>query len=148
MVPTVMLVTTLTPTLVSTTDMPDTMLDTLMPTTARGPLMLSQRLMLMPTTESMVMDWDTTVWATEHTDTDTLTLIMDMPTTARGPLMLSQRPMLMLMPTTATTVMVPGLTTVWATEDTVWDTEATTGDKFSASEVQSRSSKRTSLLVI
>merc|ERR1719433_1447265 len=42
-------------------------------TTARGPLMLSQRpmLMLMPTTESMVMDWDTTVWATEHTDTDT-----------------------------------------------------------------------------
>merc|ERR1711879_7611 len=62
-------------------------------------------------------------------------------------LMLSQRPM--LMPTTATTVMVPGPTTatVWAT-DTVWDTEATTMDKFSASEVQSRSSKRTSLLVI
>merc|ERR1712038_1721313 len=61
--------------------------------------------------------WDTTVWATEHTDTDTLTLIMDMPTTARGPLMLSQRPMLMLMPTTATTVMVPGppTATVWAT---------------------------------
>merc|ERR1712038_2122688 len=88
--------------------------------------------------------WDTTVWATEHTDTDTLTLIMDMPTTARGPLMLSPLPM--LMPTTATTVMVPGPTTatVWDTEDT----EATTGDKFSASEVQSRSSKRTSLLVI
>merc|ERR1711941_102991 len=120
-------------------------------TTARGPLMLSQRLMLMPTTtEPMDWDtvWDTTVWATGHTDTDTLTLIMDMPTTARGPLMLSQRPMLMLMPTTATTVMVPGPTTAWATEDTVWDTEATTGDKFSASEVQSRSSKRTSLLVI
>merc|ERR1719510_1179491 len=104
------------------------------------------------------MDWDTTVLATEHTvniffsDTDTLTLIMDMPTTARGPLMLSPPPSqrLMLMPTTATTVMVPGPTTatVWATEDTVWDTEATTGDKFSASEVQSRSSKRTSLLVI
>merc|ERR1712038_1869412 len=95
----------------------------------------------------MVMDWDTTVWATGHTDTDTLTLIMDMPTTARGPLMLSPLPM--LMPTTATTVMVPGPTTatVWAT-DTVWDTEATTGDKFSASEVQIRSSKRTSLLVI
>merc|ERR1711994_775059 len=55
--------------------------------------------------------WDTTVWATEHTDTDTLTLIMDMPTTA----------------------------TVWDTEAT----EATTMDKFSASEVQSRSSKRT-----
>merc|ERR1712141_937355 len=123
-----------------------------MATTARGPLMLSQRpmLMLMPTTTEP-MDWDTrdtTVWATEHTDMpDTPTLIMDT-STARGPLMLSQRPMLMLMPTTATTVMVPGLTTVWATEDTVWDTEATTMDKFSASEVQSRSSKRTSLLVI
>merc|ERR1719225_1390040 len=122
------------------------MLDTLMPTTARGPLMLSQRLMLMlmpTTTKPMDWDtvWDTTVWATGHTDTDTLTLIM--PTTARGPLMLSQRPMLMLMPTTATTVMVPGPTTA-----TVWATEATTGDKFSASEVQSRSSKRTSLLVI
>merc|ERR1711994_801399 len=104
------MVPTLTPTLVSTTDMPDTMLDTLMPTTARGPLMLSQRPMLMPTTTEP-MDWDTTVLATEHTDTDTLTLIMD-------------------------------TTTVWATEDTVWDTEATTGDKFSASEVQSRSSKR------
>merc|ERR1719266_1121419 len=95
------------------------------------------------------MDWDTTVWATDTDMPDTPTLIMDMPTTARGPLMLSQRLMLMLMPTTATTVMVPGPTTatVWAT-DTVWDTEATTGDKFSASEVQSRSSKRTSLLVI
>merc|ERR1719433_788982 len=46
-----------------------------------------------------------------------------MPTTmARGPLMLSQRPM----PTATTATM----------------------DKFSASEVQSRSSKRTSLLVI
>merc|ERR1712001_229401 len=123
---------------------------TLTPTTARGPLMLSQRpmLMLMPTTTEP-MDWDTTVWATEHADT--LTLIMDT-TTARGPLMLSPPPSqrLMLLPTTATTVMLPGPTTatVWATEDTVWDTEATTGDKFSASEVQSRSSKRTSLLVI
>merc|ERR1711997_974696 len=70
--------------------------------------------------------WDTTVWATGHTDTDTLTLIMAS-TTARGPLMLSPPPLpsLRLMPT-----------------------EATTGDKFSASEVQSRSSKRTSLLVI
>merc|ERR1719340_82394 len=111
-------------------------------TTARGTLML------MPTTTEP-MDWDTrdtTVWATGHTDT--LTLIMDMPTTARGPLMLSPPPSqrLMLM---ATTAMVPGPTTAtaWATEDTVWDTEATTGDKFSASEVQSRSSKRTSLLV-
>merc|ERR1711994_250911 len=129
------------------TDMPDTptlIMD--MPTTARGPLMLSQRPMLMPTTTEP-MDWDTTVWATDTDMPDTPTLIMDMPTTARGPLMLSPLPM--LMPTTATTVMVPGPTTatVWATEDTE-ATEATTGDKFSASEVQSRSSKRTSLLVI
>merc|ERR1719398_661624 len=139
-------------------------------TTARGPLMLSPpplpslRLMLSPpplpspmlmptTTEPMV--WDTTVWATEDTEDTpmelTLTLIM-VSTTARGPLMLSPPPLpsLRLMPTTATTAMVPGPTTatVWATEATVWDTEATTGDKFSASEVQSRSSKRTSLLVI
>merc|ERR1712165_227855 len=120
------MVPTLTPTLVSTTDMLDTMLDTLMPTTARGPLMLSQRPMLMPTTTEP-MDWDTTVLATEHTDTDTLTLIMDT-TTARGPLMLSPPPLpsLRLMPTTATTLG-PTATTVWATEDTVWDTEATTG---------------------
>merc|ERR1711994_406903 len=214
------MVPTLTPTLVSTTDMPDTMLDTLMPTTARGPLMLSQRPMLMPTTTEP-MDWDTTVLATEHTgkdspsapgwqslaevkwrveaglevssqalnlkltqsvlpqycqqlhfdkifyfkfssqkqvlsltfyvvniffsDTDTLTLIMAS-TTARGPLMLSPPPLpsLRLMPTTATTVMLGPTATVTDTEAT----EATTGDKFSASEVQSRSSKRTSLLVI
>merc|ERR1719264_1379779 len=101
------------------------------------------------------MVWDTTVWATEDTPMElTLTLIMAS-TMARGPLMLSPPPLpsLRLMPTTATTAMVPGPTTatVWATEDTldtmVWATEAT-GDKFSASEVQSRSSKRTSLLVI
>merc|ERR1712193_447347 len=84
----------------------------------------------------------------------------DMPDTpmptimARGPLMPSP-PLLpsllpMLMPTMATTAMVPGPTTGtdWDTEDTDWATEDTTGDKFSASEVQSRSSKRTSLLVI
>merc|ERR1719433_236335 len=82
--------------------------------------------------------------ATGPMDTDTLTLIMAS-TTARGPLMLSQRPMLMLMPTTESMVM-DWDTTVWATEHTVRDTEATTMDKFSASEVQSRSSKRTSLL--
>merc|ERR1719458_1391269 len=90
--------------------------------------------MLMPTTEPMdTRDTrDTTVWATDHTDTpDTLMLIVAT-TTARGPLMLSPPPLpsLRLMPTTAT---------VWATEDTldttVWATEAT-GDKFSASEVQ------------
>merc|ERR1711941_186464 len=104
----------------------------------------SLRLRLMPTTATTA-----TLTPMEATGPmePTLTLIMAS-TTARGPLMLSQRLMLMLMPTTATTVMVPGPTTAWATEDTVWDTEATTGDKFSASEVQSRSSKRTSLLVI
>merc|ERR1712083_911720 len=147
--------TALMPTLTPTEPMePMDMEPTLMPimacTTARGPLRLSQRLMLMLTMVSMVTDWATMVWAT---DTDTPTPIV--PTTmARGPLMPSP-PLLpsllpMLMPTTATTVMVPGPTTGtdWDTEDTDWDTEATTGDKFSASEVQSRSSKRTSLLVI
>merc|ERR1712018_92830 len=104
----------------------------------------------MPTT-MVPTDWDTTVWATEPTDTP----MPIMPTTtARGPLMpsppLLPSPRLMPMPTMATTVMAPGPTmgTDWDTEDTDWDTEATTGDKFSASEVQSRSSKRTSLLVI
>merc|ERR1712088_859066 len=111
-------------------------------TTARGPLMLSPpplpSPMLMPTTtEPMV--WDTTVWATDHTDTpDTLMLMLMATTTARGPLRLSPPPLpsLRLMPTTA---MVPGPTTatVWATEDTldttVWATEPT-GDKFSAVE--------------
>merc|ERR1712184_66993 len=119
-------------------------------TTARGPLMLSQRLILMLTTMVPTAMEDTTVWATDHTDM--LDTPMPMPTdttTARGPLMLSQRLMLMLMPTTA---MVPGPTTGtdWDTEDTdtVWATDPT-GDKFSASEIQSRSSKkRTSLLVI
>merc|ERR1712241_1621568 len=115
---------------------------TLMPimacTTARGPLRLSQRLMLMLTT-MVPTDWATMVWATELTDMDTPTPIV--PTTmARGPLMPSP-PLLpsllpMLMPTMATTDMVPG-----PTKDTDWDTEDTTGDKFSASEVQSRSSK-------
>merc|ERR1711915_896855 len=101
--------------------------------------MLSQRLMLMLTMGSMVTDWVTMVWATDTDMPDTPTPIV--PTTmARGPLMPSP-PLLpsllpMLMPTTATTVMVPGPTT-----DTDWATEATTGDKFSASEVQSRSSK-------
>merc|ERR1711974_542321 len=111
-------------------------------TTARGPLMLSQRLMLMPSTATTVMVSGPTA-TTEATEATTDTL---MPTTARGPLMLSLPPLpsLRLMPTTATTVMLGPTATV---TDTVWDTEATTGDKFSASEVQSRSSKRTSLLV-
>merc|ERR1719510_852190 len=100
----------------------------------------------------MATDWVTMVWATEPTDTPMP--IMVMPTMERGPLMpsppLLPSPRLMPMPTMATTVMAPGPTmgTDWDTEDTDWDTEATTMDKFSASEVQSRSSKRTSLLVI
>merc|ERR1712083_954904 len=145
--------TALMPTLTPTEPMePMDMEPTLMPimacTTARGPLMLSQRLMLMLTT-MVPTDWVTMVWATDTDMPDTPTPIV--PTTmARGPLMPSPPLLPMLMPTTATTVMVPGPTTGtdWDTEDTDWDTEATTGDKFSASEVQSRSSKRTSLLVI
>merc|ERR1712203_304388 len=93
-------------------------------------------LMLMPTT-MVPTDWDTVtmVWATEPTDTDTPMPII---TTARGPLMPSPprlpSPRLMPMPTTATTV-TPG--PMDTDTDTV-DTEATTGDKFSASEVQSK----------
>merc|ERR1712183_1085789 len=113
-------------------------------TTARGPLRLSQRLMLVLTTMvpmDWATDWAAMVWATEHTDMlDTPTPIMAT-STARGPLMPGPQllPSLlpMLMPTTATTVMVPGPTTGtdWDTEDTDWATEDTTGDKFSASEV-------------
>merc|ERR1712072_1412734 len=97
---------------------------------ARGPLMLSPPPMLMPTTtEPMVWDTEDTLVCTTDTP-DTLMLIMDT-TTARGPLMLSPPPLPspMLMPTTATTAMVPGPTT----DTTVWATEPT-GDKFSAVE--------------
>merc|ERR1712176_1562070 len=108
--------------------------------TARGPLMPSPRLMLMPTMVSM--DWVTTDWDTELTDTDT-PMLTTATTTARGPLTPSLR--LMPMPTMAT-MATPGPTDT--DTDTDWDTEDTTGDKFSGPEVQSRSSKRTSLLVI
>merc|ERR1712045_908 len=89
----------------------------------------------------MAMDWVTTDWDTELTDTPMLTTAT---TTARGPLTPSLR--LMPMPTMATMAMAPDPTT-----DTDWDTEDTedtTTDKFSGPEVQSKSSKRTSLLVI
>merc|ERR1712241_1608224 len=136
-----MLVThTLTPD--STTDMLDTTLVTLTPTTARGPLMPSPRLMLMPTMVSMAVDWVTTDWDTELTDTDT-PMLTTATTMARGPLTPSLR--LMPMPTMAT-MATPGPTDT--DTDTDWDTEDTTTDKFSGPEVQSRSSKRTSLLVI
>merc|ERR1712001_379925 len=122
-------------------------------TMARGLLRLSPRPLLRLThgTPMAPTDWDTLVtmvWATEPTDTPMPIMATTM---ARGPLMpsppLLPSPRLMLMPTMATTVMAPGPTmgTDWDTEDTDWDTEATTGDKFSAFEVQSRSSKRTSL---
>merc|ERR1712203_628738 len=121
-------------------------MDTLMPmvTTERGLLMLSPRPLprlilpssiapMAPTTHT-----PTLVSTVDMPDTDTLTMVS---TTARGP----------LMPTTATTAMVSGPTTatVWDTDmdTTVWATEPT-GDKFPPAEVESRSSKRTSLLVI
>merc|ERR1739849_6861 len=128
-------------------------MDTLMPmlTTERGLPMLilpSSIAPMAPTTHT-----PTLVSTVDMPDTDTLTMVS---TTARGPLMLSPplllSPLPMLMPTTATTAMVPGpttATTVWDTEDTtVWATGDTSWDKFSPAEVESRSSKRTSLLVI
>merc|ERR1711997_59475 len=109
----------------------------------RGPPMLrpSLRLMLMLTTDTTAILTDTEPMAMEPTLTLTTDTFME-----RGPLMPSPRLMLML--TTDTTAMVPGPTTdtVWDTDHTVWDTEDTTGDKF-LSRVQSKSSKRTSLLV-
>merc|ERR1719415_496066 len=96
---------------------------TLMPmvTTERGLLMLSPRPLprlilpssiapMAPTTHT-----PTPVSTVDMPDSDTLMLTM-VTTTARGPLMLSPLPM--LMPTTATTAMVPGPTTA----TTVWDT--------------------------
>merc|ERR1712088_368396 len=92
-VPTVPII--LMPTLVCTTDMPDTTPDTPMPTTtARGLLMLRLSPRLMPTTD-----------------------------------------------TTATPDLTDTVTDMVATEDT-------TGDKSQYLKVQSKSSKRTSLLVI
>merc|ERR1739836_373418 len=128
----------------STTAMLDTTLVTLtLTTTARDLLMLrlSLRLRLIRGW-LMVMVTHMLTEDTELTDTDTL---MFTDTTARGPLTPSLR--LMPMPTMATMAMAPDPTTDTDT-DTDWDTEDTTGDKFSGPEVQSRSSKRTSLLVI
>merc|ERR1712042_329925 len=79
------------------TDMPtmDTM-DTHMPTTvttmARDPLMLSQRLMLMPSMDTMDMDITSVMPTMDTTDTHMPTTVM--PTTERDLLML--KPMLML----------------------------------------------------
>merc|ERR550539_2340851 len=103
-------------------DIPDTPMPIMACTTARGPLRLSQRLMLMLTT-MVPMDWATEDTLDSTTDMPDTTLVTLMPTImARGPLMLSQRLMLMLLPmlmlTTATTAMVPTTGTDWDTEDT------------------------------
>merc|ERR1711955_77553 len=84
-------------------------------TTARDLLMPSQRLMLMLSMDTMVMDI-TSVMPTMDTDTtDTHMPTMDMPTMARDLLML--RPMLML--TTDTHMpMVMDITSVMPTADT------------------------------
>merc|ERR1719238_2516474 len=115
-----------------------------MVTTERGLLMLSPRplpRLILPSSMAPTTHTPTLVSTVDMPDSDTLMLTM-VTTTARG----------LLMPTTATTAMVPGpttATTVWDTEDTtVWATGDTSGDKFSPAEVESRSSKRTSLLVI
>merc|ERR1711997_941514 len=110
----------LTPTLVSTTtDMPDTPMPLMASTMARGLLRLSPRPLLIHTTMVPTGTLVTMVWATEPTDTDTPMPIMAS-TMARGPLMPSPPllPSPMLMPTMATTVMAPGPTTDWDTEDT------------------------------
>merc|ERR1712241_1066612 len=111
------------PTLDCTTDMPDTPMPT---TTARGLLMpsLRPRLTQLCSTATTVM------------------LATPMPTTtARGLLMLRLSPR--LMPTTDTTA-----TDLTATVTDMVATEDTTGDKSQYLKVQSKSSKRTSLLVI
>merc|ERR1739838_1168108 len=110
------------------TELTDTPMLTTATTTARGPLMPSPRLMLMPTMVSMGMDWVTTDWDTELTDTPMLTTATTM---ARGPLMPSQR--LMPMPTMATMATPDPTVTDTDTEDT----GDTTMDKFSGPEVQS-----------
>merc|ERR1712168_1635841 len=118
-------------TLDSTTATLDTTLDTPMPTTERGPLMLSPRPRLIPPSSTPPTDMVPTPTLTATLDSTTATLDTPMPTTTeRGPLMPSPRPM----PSTEATA-----------TDTV-DTEDTTGDK-SSSRVQSKSSTRTSLLV-
>merc|ERR1712099_191767 len=121
----------------STTATLATTLDTPMPTTERGLLMLSPRpwLMLIPGTPMLAIPTLTvdSTTATLATKLDTPT-----PTTERGPLMPSPRPM----PTTDTTA-TAGPTPM--DTDTV-DTEDTTTDK-SSPRVQSKSSTRTSLLV-
>merc|ERR1711944_97127 len=93
------------------------MLDTHMPTMERDLLMLSQRLMLMPSMDTMDMVLDIMAWDTEPMDMDT-----HMPTMERDLLMLSQRLML-----TLDTMDMPDLMPM---DTEVLDTEDTTMDKF------------------
>merc|ERR1719343_945888 len=117
-------------------DMPDMdMLDTHMLTMERDLLMLSQRLMLMPSMDTMDMVLDIMAWDTEPMDMDT-----HMPTTERDLLMLSQRLMLTLdimdMPD-----LMPMDTEVLDTEDTTMDKSYTLGknstkQKLKANNIQ------------
>merc|ERR1712045_440751 len=80
-----------------TMDTMDTHMPTVdMPTMARDLLMLSQRLMLMPSMDTMVMDMPLVMPTTDMDTMDTHMPTMDLLTTARDLLMLSQRLMLML----------------------------------------------------
>merc|ERR1712244_103945 len=91
----------------------DTGTPTMASTTARGPLMLSQRLML--SMDIMGTDWPTTGTGMDWLTTATTAMLTPMPTdttTARGLLMLSPRLMLSM---AITTVM---LLTVMPTVDT------------------------------
>merc|ERR1719268_22033 len=119
-----------------------TTLDTPMPTTERGLLMLSPRPRprLIPPSSTPTTDMLAIPTLTVDSTTATLATTLDTPTptTERGPLMPSPRPM----PTTDTTA-TAGPTPM--DTDTV-DTEDTTTDK-SSPRVQSKSSTRTSLLV-
>merc|ERR1711993_79226 len=107
-------------------------MDTHMPTTERGPLRLSPRLMLMLSTDMVpLLPTDT-----EATDMDTHT---PTDTTERDLLMLSQR----LMPTMDTMDMPDPMSMV----DTVpmVPTPDTTGDKFPAKEDSVQQSSRSSI---
>merc|ERR1719242_2632778 len=114
-------------------------------TTARGPLMLSPRPRLTPGILTVLMVPIPTLDCT--TDMPDTTPDTPMPTTtARGLLMLRLSPR--LMPTTDTTA-TPDLTdTPVLTVTDMVATEDTSTDKSQYLKVQSKSSKRTSLLVI
>merc|ERR1711953_465317 len=133
LMPTTMVPTVMVP--IPPMDTEATDMDTHMPTTERGPLMLSQRLMLMLSTVStdMVPPLPTDTEATDmdtHTPTDT---------TERDLLMLSQR----LMPTTDPTD-TPDPTSMVDTVPMV-PTPDTTGDKFPAKEDSVQQSSRSSI---